>query len=265
MKRFSALALAAALVAGMSVFNMMCSQQRLTDERLQEMKEAKQSVAQAQEERETAPAESPEAKEEAAPAAQEAPAAAPAEWPETAPDTFLVCFDTSKGDIVVECTKAWAPIGAQHFYDLVRAGFYDGVKFFRVVNQPRPFVVQFGIAATPEVQRKLGEKTIKDEPPRQSNTRGMLVYAKSSLPNSRSTQLFINLGNNSNLDSMGFAPFGKVVKGMDVVEKLNGQYQEAPSRMQQAIKEKGNAYLDEQFPGLDYIGKAALVPSNSAQ
>lgn len=263
MKRFVALTVAVVLMAGMGLLNLNCGQ-RLTDERLQEMKDAKKAVETAKEE--AAPAAATPAPAAVTPAPAPAPTAAPAavapgEWPAEAPATFLVQLATSKGDVVVECHKDWAPVGAQHFYDLVKAGFFNGVKFFRVVKEPRPFVVQFGIAADPAVQAKLGEETLQDDPPKQSNTRGMVVYAATQMPNSRSTQLFINLGENQQLDRMGFAPFGKVVKGMEVADSFNGQYGDAPTKMQFEIKSGGNAYLDENFPGLDYIDKATLIPA----
>lgn len=175
------------------------------------------------------------------------------------PDVFKVKFECSDGTVVVECHKDWAPLGVERFATLVKEGFFNDVRFFRVVTNPRPFVVQFGISGDPQVSAKWRNARIKDDPVRQSNARGTIVFATSG-PNSRTTQVFINLGDNASLDGMGFAPFGKVVEGMDVVDSFNNQYQEAPTKAQAQIQAKGNAFLDQQFPGLDYIKSAAIMP-----
>jgi peptidyl-prolyl cis-trans isomerase A (cyclophilin A) len=180
----------------------------------------------------------------------------PAALKEKAPDVFKVKFDTTQGEFLVEVTRAWSPNGADRFYNLVKNGFFDEVRFFRVVPG---FVVQFGIHGDPELATKWLDAKIPDDPVVESNKRGTLTYAKSSLPNSRSTQLFINLADNSRLDSLGFAPFGRVTEGMDVVDKLYGGYGEQLTRLQGEIATKGNAYLDKEWPKLDHIRKATLV------
>ncbi len=184
----------------------------------------------------------------AAPAAPETPAA-PA-----APDanTFRVRFDTSKGPFVIEVHRDWAPVGAQRFEELVKAGFYNGARFFRVVPN---FVVQFGLAADPAVTKKW-DRPIQDDPVLQTNRVGSVVFATAG-PNTRTTQLFINLRSNQFLDDQGFAPFGMVVEGMDVVQSIYAGYGENPDQGQ--ITSRGNAYLNANFPKLDYIEKAAIL------
>ena len=170
------------------------------------------------------------------------------------PDTYKVRFDTSKGPIVVEVHKAWAPIGAQHFYELVKSGYYDGNRFFRVVPN---FVAQFGMAGDPALTRKW-QTPIKDDPVLQTNRMGSVVFAATGAPNSRTTHVFINLRGNQSLDSQGFAPFGMVVEGMSVVNGLYQGYGEQPD--QGMISTRGNAYLNQSFPKLDYIKKAVILP-----
>ena len=176
-----------------------------------------------------------------------------------APDVYKVNLDTSKGAVVIEVHRDWAPLGADHFYELVKSGYYDGARFFRVLPG---FMAQFGIAADPKLTAKWKNANLQDEPVKQSNTRGMVTYAKSSLPNSRTTQLFINTGNNARLDSDGFSPFGQVVTGMEIVDQLyNGYGEGAPQGRgpdQSQIEEQGNAYLEKDFPMLDYIKKATI-------
>lgn len=175
---------------------------------------------------------------------------------EKAPEMFKALFETSKGEFVVEVKRSWSPIGADRFYNLVKNGFFDGVRFFRVVPK---FVVQFGIHGDPDLAMKWLESKIEDDKVVESNKRGFLTYAKSSQPNSRSTQLFINLSDNSRLDAMGFSPFGKVIKGMDTVDKLYDGYGEQITQLQGEIATKGNAYLDKAWPKLDAIKKATIV------
>jgi len=190
-------------------------------------------------------------------APQEAPApqqqAAPSSFQVHAPATFNVAFDTTKGPVVVEVHRDWAPIGADHFYELVKAGYFDGCRFFRVVPN---FIVQFGIAGDPAVTRKWKEQNLTDDPVLRHNVRGTLVYATAG-PNTRTTQLFINLVDNTrSLDGQGFAPFGAVTSGMEAVDAIYPGYGEAPQ--QPLIESQGNAYLQPQFPKLDYIRKATI-------
>ncbi len=186
------------------------------------------------------------------------PAAAAAQ----APETFQVKFETTAGDFSVECTRAWAPHGVDRFYSLVKVGFYDDVALFRAV---KGFVVQFGIHGNPEVSAKWRDAQLPADPVKGSNTRGMLTYAMAGPPTTRTTQLFINLGDNSKLDAMEFGPICKVMgDGMDVVDKIHMGYGEAPSKAQGAIQAQGNKVLREKFPLLDYIKTARLVDDAGA-
>lgn len=177
----------------------------------------------------------------------------PAALNEKAPATFKAKFDTSAGAFVVEVHRDWAPNAADRFYNLVKNGFYNDCRFFRVVPN---FMVQWGINGDPNIQRNWAQANIKDDPVKESNTRGYITYAQSSAPNSRSTQLFINFKDNSFLDSMRFAPFGKVSSGMDVVDKINNMYGEKPDQFM--VQTQGNAYLNKNFPKLDYIKTATI-------
>lgn len=176
-----------------------------------------------------------------------------------APATYRVKFETSQGPFVVEVTRNWAPRGADRFYTLINERFYDGARFFRVV---RNFVAQFGINPNPSVSRFWSNLRILDDPVKQSNLKGYLSFAMAG-PASRTTQVFINLRDNKPLDKMGFAPFGRVVEGMDVVESLYDSYGDAPPRGtgpdQSMIEIKGNEYLETRFPRLDYIKTARLM------
>ena len=177
----------------------------------------------------------------------------PSKLTEAAPDVFRARFDTSKGAFVVEAHREWAPIGADRFYNLVKNGFYDGTRFFRV----RPgFMAQFGLHGDPEVQSAWRTANLRDEKPVQSNTRGKVSFTQESAPNTRFTMVFISYADNSYLDASGFAPFGEVVSGMPVVEKLNGEYGNTPD--QRRILREGNAYLTAEFPRLDVIKKATI-------
>lgn len=177
-----------------------------------------------------------------------------------APEKFKVKFETTKGDFVIEVTRKWAPIGADHFHKAITAGFYNECRFFRVIPG---FMAQFGINGDPKVQAKWKADNIKDEAVGASNTRGMITYAKSGAPDSRTTQLFISYRDNSRLDRLGFSPFGKVITGMKVVDSLYGGYGEgAPNGngpSQGLLQQRGNTYLKESFPKLDYIKKATIV------
>lgn len=169
------------------------------------------------------------------------------------PSTFHVLLDTSKGPVVIEVDRKLAPNGAERFYELVKAKYFDGARFYRVVPG---FVVQWGAAADPAVTKKW-DKTIPDDPVKASNVRGAVTFAATSAPNSRSTHLFINLANNTRLDAMGFAPIGKVSKGMNAVDHIYAGYGEQPD--QGKIAAQGNAYLKKDFPKLDYIKTARIV------
>ena len=178
---------------------------------------------------------------------------------EPVPDLFHVKLDTSEGMIDIEVHRDWAPAGAAHFFQLVKGGFYDGDRFFRVV---RGFVVQFGINGDPQTNAMWANATLPDDPVKQHNVTGMVSYAMRG-PNTRNTQLFINLTDNrQSLDGQGFAPIGKVVDGMPVVLDLYSSYGDMPPRGQgpdpARIQQQGNDYLDSHFPRLDYIKKATV-------
>lgn len=168
------------------------------------------------------------------------------------PNTYRVLLDTSKGPVLIEVDRTLAPNGAQRFYDLVKTKYFDGARFYRVVPG---FVVQWGAAADPAVTKKW-DVTIPDDEVKGSNTRGMVSFAATGAPNSRTTHLFINLVNNPRLDVMGFAPIGKVVKGMDSVDHIYSGYGQQPN--QDKIAMRGNAYLEKEFPRLDYIKTARI-------
>jgi peptidyl-prolyl cis-trans isomerase A (cyclophilin A) len=179
-----------------------------------------------------------------------------------APETYQVKFTTTRGDFTATVTRAWAPIGADRFYNLVKHHFYDNAGFFRVVPG---FVVQFGISAYPPVAAAWANANIKDEPVIGSNKRGYLTYAKTSLPNTRSTQVFINLKDNPGLDPQGFSPFGVVdAPGMKVVEMLYDQYGDNGPDQDQLTR-LGKSYVDKNFPKIDTIKSATLVePAGAA-
>lgn len=174
-------------------------------------------------------------------------------------DPFQVEFQCSNGTFIVEVYPEWAPIGAEQFRQIIEAGIYDQARFFRVIPG---FVVQWGIPGDPEQAVTWDKKTIMDEPVKTSNVRGTITYAKTQMPNTRSSQVFINYRDNTQLDGMGFSPFGKIIKGMEVVEAINAQYREEPD--QGEIETKGNAYLKEYFPKLDYIKEAKILGTVSA-
>jgi peptidyl-prolyl cis-trans isomerase A (cyclophilin A) len=182
----------------------------------------------------------------------------PASFTEKAPETFKAKFETSKGPFVITVHRAWAPIGADRFYNLVKAGFYDDVRFFRVLDD---FMAQVGMNGNPEVQAAWDRSKLKDDPVTQSNKRGFVSFATAG-PGTRTTQIFINFRDNSSLDRSGFAPFGEVTSGMDVVDKLYSGYGEGAPRGrgpdQTAVRTEGNAYLTKSFPKLDYIKTATI-------
>jgi peptidyl-prolyl cis-trans isomerase A (cyclophilin A) len=177
----------------------------------------------------------------------------PSKLTEKAPESFRAKFETTKGSFTVEGTRSLAPNGADRFYNLVRSGYFKDIAFFRVVPG---FMCQFGIHGDPAVSAKWREANIADDPVKTSNARGAITFATAG-PNTRTTQLFINFGNNAGLDGQGFSPFGAVVEGMDVVDKINAEYGETPN--QGNIQYQGNAYLKAGFPNLDYIKSATLL------
>jgi peptidyl-prolyl cis-trans isomerase A (cyclophilin A) len=194
----------------------------------------------------------------AVPAKAQGNLAFPANLNEKAPPTFKAKFDTSKGVFVIEVVRDWAPNGADRFYNLVKNGFYDNVRFFRVISG---FMVQFGINGDPKVSAPWREARIADDPVKQSNKRGMITYAMAG-PNTRTSQVFINFGDNASLDSQGFSPFGRVISGMDVVDKLNAEYGEGAPRGrgpdQGRLQMEGNTYLQRDFSRLDFVKKATI-------
>jgi peptidyl-prolyl cis-trans isomerase A (cyclophilin A) len=183
----------------------------------------------------------------------------PASLNEKAPDVYKVKFDTSKGSFVVEVHRDWAPNGADRFYNLVKNGFYNDARFFRVIGD---FMVQFGINGNPKISQVWQDANIRDDPVKQNNTRGMITFATAG-PDTRTTQVFINFGDNAGLDGQGFSPFGKVISGMDVVDSLYAGYGEGSPKgqgpNQGIVQSLGNAYLEKAFPKLDYIKTATIM------
>jgi peptidyl-prolyl cis-trans isomerase A (cyclophilin A) len=179
---------------------------------------------------------------------------------EKAPDKFKARFTTTKGDFTLEVTRDWSPLGADRFYNLVKIGYFTDIAFFRVIDG---FMAQFGIHGDPQVSAKWRSANIQDDPVKESNVRGNVTFATAG-PNTRSTQFFINFGNNVNLDKMGFSPFAKVVEGMDIVDSIYKGYGEGAPRGrgpdQGRIQGEGNAYLKASFPNLDYIKGVTIVP-----
>ena len=182
----------------------------------------------------------------------------PSSLKEKAPAAYKAKFDTSKGTFVIEVHRAWAPNGADRFYNLVKSGYYNDVRFFRVI---KGFMVQFGISGNPDLNAVWREARIPDDDVSESNQRGYVSFATGG-PNTRTTQVFINFGNNNGLDGQGFSPFGQVVSGMNVVDALYGGYGEGAPRGsgpdQGRLQGRGNAYLNADCPKLDYIKKATI-------
>ena len=178
----------------------------------------------------------------------------PASLTEKAPATYRVKLDTTAGPVVIEVHRDWAPLGADRFYNLVKYGFYDNVRFFRVIPG---FMAQGGMSGDPAIQKLWGRNNINDDPVKQSNKRGYVTFAKTAAPNSRSTQIFINYADNSSLDSQGFAPFGQVVSGMETVDKFES-YGRNNVPDQGMITAEGNAYLQRDYPKLTVIKKATI-------
>jgi len=183
----------------------------------------------------------------------------PRDFTETAPGTYQVRLETTKGEIRIVVTRDWAPLAADRFYNLVSAGYYDGVAFHRVLSG---FIAEFGIHGDPWVNAAWRQALMVDEPVRQSNTRGRVSFSKNT-PNSRTVQVFVNLKDNGSLDEQGFSPFGEVAEGMDVVEALYAEYGDGPPRgegVYQAMAiARGDEYLNEEFPLLDRIERARIV------
>jgi cyclophilin family peptidyl-prolyl cis-trans isomerase len=188
------------------------------------------------------------------------------EFNRQAPDLYKVRLETSKGDILIEVHRNWSPYGADRFYNLVRVGYYDGDRFFRVI---RGRWAQFGINGDPKIASAWRTQTIPDDPSRESNVRGTIAFAF-AIANGRATQVFINLRDNSAThDSEAFVPFGKVIDGMDAADALNAEYGEAAgggirAGKQEQLYQDGNAYLENHFPHLDYIERAAVIDSTGA-
>ena len=188
----------------------------------------------------------------------------PSKLTEKAPDSFQVKFSTTKGDFTLQLSRPLSPNGVDRFYNLVQAGYFKDIAFFRVIPS---FMGQFGIHGDPVIATAWRGANIQDDPVKGSNVRGSICFAKSGAPNSRSTQFFISLADNSRLDGDGFSPFGKVVEGMDIVDKLNGEYGEGapggrgPNQMK--VQSEGNAYLKKDFPKLDYIKSATILPAEA--
>ena len=178
----------------------------------------------------------------------------PAKLTAKAPSVYGVVFTTTKGSFTVTVHRQWSPRGADRFYNLVRARFFDGEEFFRVV---KGFVVQFGISGYPAVSSAWQNATIGDDAVKASNTRGTITFADAG-PNTRTTQVFVNLGNNASLDGQGFSPFGRVTSGMSVVDKLYSGYGEAVTNLQGEIATQGNSFLRKRFPKLDRILRARV-------
>ena len=185
----------------------------------------------------------------------------PASLTEKAPDVYWAKFDTTKGTFVIKVTRDWAPLGADRFYNLVKNGFFNNASFFRVIPG---FIVQFGISADPKVSEVWHDADIQDDPVKQSNTAGTVTFATAG-PDTRTTQIFINLADNRSLDAQGFSPFGTVTQGMNVAQSFYSGYGEgAPMGNgpdQQLIQKQGEAYLAANFPKLDHIKSATVSES----
>jgi peptidyl-prolyl cis-trans isomerase A (cyclophilin A) len=184
----------------------------------------------------------------------------PAQLNERAPDQFRARFDTSQGVFVIAVEREWAPLAADRFYNLVKNGFYNDARFFRVLSG---FMVQWGLHADPSVQTAWRTANLKDEPAKKSNTRGFVSFTRESSPNSSYTMIFINYKDNSYLDADGFAPFGEVVSGMDVAERLYSGYGRQNVPDQRRILREGNAYLLADYPMLDFV-KTATIEAGAA-
>lgn len=181
-------------------------------------------------------------------------------WRDAAPDTFRTAVETSKGRFVIETIRAWAPLGADRFYGFVRAGFLDDSRFFRVLPK---YIAQFGVPGDPAITHIWNERPLVDDPPARHNVRGAVAFAMRG-PNDRRTQIYINIVDNLKNDADGFAIFGSVVEGMDVVDRLNSEYGENSGGgmrrgQQQRLLGEGNAFLDLEYPRLDRLVHASIV------
>jgi len=179
-----------------------------------------------------------------------------------APEQFQVRFQTTKGDFVAEINRAWSPRGVDRFHNMVKVGYFNDIAIFRAVPN---FMFQFGLHGEPSVNKQWTESRIKDDPVvGVSNLPGTLCFAKTGAPNSRSVQMFVNLGQNVPLDGQGFTPFGKIVQGMDVVRAINTEYGENPrgEDVQGKMKREGNAYVLKRFPRIDLIRSVEFVQPN---
>lgn len=176
--------------------------------------------------------------------------------PKQAPPEYKVKVETTKGDFVIHVHRDWAPKGADRFHELVRMGYYDDSRFYRVVKD---FIVQFGLAKDPKLSEMMAQSPIDDDPAMKTNMKGRVSFAKLGV-NSRTSQVFVNLKNNRTLDEQGFAAFGEVIEGMDVVAKLYSGYGDYSGPEQPKIIAQGNAYLDRHFSRLDQLKKATILP-----
>ncbi len=256
-RRFLPTLTLASVLAGISILLVACAEEpKPAPEPAKEAEKAPAPPAEtppAEAAKEPEIAKEPEAAKPAPPKPARQSLLNPSTLTAKAPDTFKVKFETSKGDILIEVDRSWAPRGVDRFYNLVKNGFYNEARFFRVLSN---FVVQFGMNADPRIAQVWSNAQLKDDPVLKTNRKGALTFAMAG-PNTRTTQVFINLKANAFLDSQGFAPFGQVVEGMDVVESLYSGYGEGPD--QAMILNQGNAYLNRQFPKLDYIKKATIM------
>lgn len=257
-----ALSIGLVAVAGLACIVIVngCQPERLTPERVNAARDVELRLAEAEKEHEPMENEHEEHEAEAAGLLERAPlpegysgGKGPQAATLTAPDTFKVQFVCSNGSFVVECQRDWSPLGVDRFYNLVVQGFFNEARFFRVVPG---FVVQFGINGDPALAGQWRDANIQDEPVKKGNRKGTLTFAKSSMPNSRTTQLFINLADNSALDAQGFSAFGEVIQGMNAVEGITAKYGQQPDQMM--IQQQGNAYLKSNFPDMDYVKEAYI-------
>jgi peptidyl-prolyl cis-trans isomerase A (cyclophilin A) len=245
-----------AVLAVLSLFLVSCAEQRQPpEEPVKKAEEPKPTPPEPVQPEVKPEAPKPETAKVEPPKPKAAPTVSlmsPSKMTEKAPETYMVNLDLSNGKVKIQVTRAWAPRGADRFYNLVRNGYYDGCRFFRIAQN---FVVQFGMNGDPKVGAVWQNARIPDDPVTKTNRKGSITFATSGA-NSRTTQVFINLKANESLDSQGFAPFGQVVEGMEVIESLYAGYGESPD--QGMILQQGNAYLNRSFPKLDYIKKATI-------